>query len=101
MGGNRSWQAAIPAYKMKMRQPHLVPPSAGSLLLLDALRPLTGAGRFCFPSIRSPSRPMSENTVNAALRRLGYFARRGVQPRIQVHGIDIAERVRLVQSRRH
>ena len=45
---------------------------AGSLLLLEELRPSTGAGRFCFPSMRSPLRPMSENTLNAALRRHGF-----------------------------
>jgi integrase len=66
----RLW--SIPASKMKMRQPHLVPLSARSLALLEELRPSTGAGRFCFPSMRTPLRPMSENTLNAALRRLGY-----------------------------
>ena len=66
----RLW--SIPASKMKMRQPHLVPLSTRSLGLLEELRSACGAGRFCFPNVRSLSRPMSENTLNAALRRLGY-----------------------------
>jgi integrase len=40
--------------------------------LLRELRPLTGKGRYVFPSANSPARPMSENTINSALRRLGY-----------------------------
>lgn len=62
----------IPAEKMKMRQQHLVPLAAQALVLLRELRPVTGRGPYVFPSLRSGSRPMSENTVNAALRRLGY-----------------------------
>lgn len=62
----------IPAEKMKMGETHLVPLSAQSLAVLRELHPLTGAGRYVFPSIRSTRRPMSENTVTAALRRLGY-----------------------------
>ncbi len=63
---------AIPAPKMKMRVPHTVPLSAQSVQLLQELAALTGSGRYCFPSIRSPLKPISENTLNAALRRLGY-----------------------------
>lgn len=64
----------IPAEKMKMRKPHHVPLSRQALELLRALRDLTGGGPLglAFPSIRSTARPMSENTVNAALRRLGF-----------------------------
>ncbi|MBI5018051.1 MAG: integrase arm-type DNA-binding domain-containing protein [Deltaproteobacteria bacterium] len=62
----------IPAEKMKMRIPHLVPLSRQALAVLRELHPLTGAGRYLFPSIRTPERCMSENTVNAALRRMGY-----------------------------
>ncbi|HVA11594.1 MAG TPA: integrase arm-type DNA-binding domain-containing protein [Candidatus Dormibacteraeota bacterium] len=62
----------IPAEKMKSRAPHVVPLSRQALEVLRELKPLTGAGKYLFPSIRSASRPMSENTVNAALRRLGY-----------------------------
>jgi len=62
----------IPAVKMKGKRDHLVPLSKPAVALLLELQALTGRGRFVFPSIRTPSRPMSENTMNAALRRLGY-----------------------------
>lgn len=62
----------IPAGKMKMREPHLVPLSTQALAILRELQPLTGAGRYVFPSVRTSERPISENTINAALRRLGY-----------------------------
>lgn len=62
----------IPGEKMKMGITHIVPLSHQARALLDELRPLTGRGRYVFPSLRGPSRPMSENTINAALRRLGY-----------------------------
>ena len=63
---------SIPAEKMKMRKPHNVPLPAQALALLEELRPITGAGELLFPSLRSWQRPMSENTLNAALRRMGY-----------------------------
>jgi len=62
----------LPAEKMKMRAPHLVPLSRQAVAVLRDLQPLTGAGRYVFPSLRTATRPMSENTINAALRRLGY-----------------------------
>lgn len=62
----------IPAGKMKARQPHSVPLSRQSIGLLRAVGELTGGGRYIFPSLRTPREPMSENTVNAALRRLGF-----------------------------
>lgn len=62
----------IPAARMKMREQHLVPLAAQALAVLDELRPLTGDGKYVFPSERTRERAMSENTVNAALRRLGY-----------------------------
>jgi len=62
----------IPASKMKTRQPHRVPLSRQALAILHDLYAVTGAGRYVFPSMRSSARPMSENTLNAALRRLGY-----------------------------
>jgi integrase len=61
----------IPADKMKMRQAHLVPLSKQSIAILQELQPLTGQGRYVFPSARSASRPMSNNAVLAALRRMG------------------------------
>ena len=63
----------IPASKMKMKQPHLVPLPVQAITILTALRSLTGAGRYCFPSMRSSSKkPMSDNTLGAALQTLGY-----------------------------
>ena len=66
----KEWR--IPAEKMKARVLHIVPLSAQSLDVLYTLYPLTGSGRFLFPGRRGQARPMSENTVNAALRYLGY-----------------------------
>ncbi|WP_424991160.1 tyrosine-type recombinase/integrase [Fluviibacterium sp. S390] len=63
---------SIPAEVMKMRRPHRVPLPKQALALLEQLEPLTGEGRFLFPSLRSFARPMSENTLNGALRRMGY-----------------------------
>ena len=62
----------IPSEKMKMGQPHIVPLARQSIVLLTDLQPLTGTGQYLFPSVRSLDRPLSENTINAALRRLGY-----------------------------
>lgn len=62
----------IPGAKMKMKEPHLVPLSKQALEILRSLHPLTGHGRFVFPSQRSPLRCISENTINAGLRRLGF-----------------------------
>ena len=62
----------IPAERMKAREPHIVPMSRQAVAVLRELYPLTGPQGYVFPSIRSKARPMSENTVNAALRRLGY-----------------------------
>jgi integrase len=62
----------IPGAKMKMRQQHIVPLAKQAVRILQDLHPLTGSGRYLFPSVRTAARPMSENTVNGALRRLGY-----------------------------
>jgi integrase len=62
----------IPAERMKMREPHLVPLSAPAVAILTDLHALTGRGRYVFPGLRDANRPMSENTVNAALRRMGF-----------------------------
>ncbi len=62
----------IPAERMKMRTEHLVPLSRQAVEILRELHPLTGGGRYVFPSARTTSRPMSENAVLAALRRMGY-----------------------------
>jgi integrase len=62
----------IPAARMKMGEQHIVPLSRQALELLREMWALTGRGRYVFPSARSPERPMSNNAVLAALRRLGY-----------------------------
>jgi len=62
----------IPAEKMKMRRPHIIPLARQVVAILQELQPLTGRGRYLFPSMRTPARPISENTFNAALRRMGY-----------------------------
>jgi len=67
-----SAQWNIPADRMKMKQPHIVPLASQALEILRDLHQLTGGGRYLFPSVRTRLRPMSDNTVNAALRRLGY-----------------------------
>lgn len=62
----------IPASRMKMRREHVVPLSTQAVAILKEARDVTGGGRLVFPGQRTPLRPMSENTLNAALRRLGY-----------------------------
>ncbi|MGZ8189712.1 MAG: tyrosine-type recombinase/integrase [Methylococcaceae bacterium] len=62
----------IPSSKMKMRDEHIIPLSKQAIAIFNEIRPLTGAGQFVFPSVRSHSRPMSENTITGALRRMGY-----------------------------
>lgn len=64
----------IPAAKMKVKTDHIVPLSTQAVDVLRALHPVTGHGRYVFPSIRTGERPMSENTINAALRGMGYTA---------------------------
>ncbi|MDD0838740.1 integrase arm-type DNA-binding domain-containing protein [Curvibacter sp. HBC61] len=62
----------IPGAKMKMKNDHLVPLSRQAVAILQELQPITGHGRYVFPSMRTGERCMSENTVNAALRGMGY-----------------------------
>ena len=68
--GARVWR--IPGAKMKGRLEHVVPLSFQSAGLFELARMVDGAGQYVFPSLGSPKRPMSENTINSALRRLGY-----------------------------
>ncbi len=65
---------SIPAERMKMRRPHKVPLSKQALVWLGALKELTGSGDLVLPSLVSSARPMSENTLNTALRRMGIGA---------------------------
>jgi integrase len=62
----------IPAKKTKKKRDHLVPLSRQALDVLEEIRPLTGTSKYIFPSERSKDRAMSDNCLNAALRRMGY-----------------------------
>jgi integrase len=62
----------IPAPRMKMRRPHRVPLAKQAVAVLQRLRQITGEEGLLFPSIRTTERPISDGTLNAALRRLGY-----------------------------
>lgn len=62
----------IPPEKMKAKALHIVPLSRQALEVIEELRLLTGGGLYLFPSERSDKRAMSDNTINAALRRMGY-----------------------------
>ncbi len=64
----------IPAIRMKMRRPHRVPLAPQAVTLLRSVRNISGNRALVFPGTRDPNRPLSENTLNAALRRLGYGA---------------------------
>lgn len=75
--GEIDFEAAIwriPAARMKKRREHVVPLSRQALAILVELRGLTGHGRLLFPALGKPDRPLSENTVTAALRRMGFEA---------------------------
>jgi integrase len=84
---SRVW--AIPAERMKMKRPHRVPLSSQVIRTLGYLRRITGAA-LVFPSTRSVHRPLSENTLNAALRRLGYGP-----DQVTVHGFRTTASTRL------
>jgi integrase len=67
---NARW--AIPAKRTKMRREHEVPLATQAVAILKELHALTGKGRLVFPGLRTVERPISENTLNASLRRMGY-----------------------------
>lgn len=62
----------IPAARMKMREQHVVPLSTQAVEILKELHSYSGGARYVFPSVRTFARPISDNTINASLRRLGY-----------------------------
>jgi integrase len=62
----------IPAERMKMKHAHLVPLSRQAVDIFRELHPFTGKGKFVFPRARSSSRAMSNNSINSALRRMGF-----------------------------
>ncbi|TAM39971.1 MAG: DUF4102 domain-containing protein [Burkholderiaceae bacterium] len=89
----------IPSQDMKRRvhqkingRPHLVPLAPQALAALAELRPLTGHGRYVFPSLLTGSRPMSDNTVNVALRRMGY-----TKDDMTAHGFRATARTLLIE----
>lgn len=91
---------SIPSAKMKRTlqakvsgRPHLVPLSTQALAELRVLEKMTGGGRYLFPSLLSADRCMSENTVNTALRRMGYGA-----TEMTAHGFRATARTILVEK---
>jgi integrase len=89
----------IPSEDMKRRihhkingRPHLVPLAPQALALLKELHPLTGHGRYVFPSLLTGERPMSDNTVNMALRRLGY-----AKDEMSAHGFRATARTLIIE----
>jgi integrase len=83
----------IPASRTKMRRPHRVPLPPQAIAILDSLRPLTGHSLLVFPGLRTPKRAISENTMNAALRRMGYS-----QDQMTAHGFRAAASTLLNES---
>jgi integrase len=69
-GEQPEWR--IPAERMKMREAHIVPLARQSVDFLRALQPITGRQGYVFPANGGGGRPLSENTLNGAIRRLGY-----------------------------
>ncbi|TQC71038.1 tyrosine-type recombinase/integrase [Pantoea dispersa] len=67
------WQ--IPAARMKMRRPHIVPLSSQALALLEELKQLTGRGRFVFPGRNDAGKTMSEASINQVIKRIGYHGK--------------------------
>lgn len=69
----KQWR--IPAERMKMREPHIVPLTKQALALLSELKVVTGHSELLFPGERDHSKPMSNNTILFALYRMGYHSR--------------------------
>ncbi|MQA23636.1 tyrosine-type recombinase/integrase [Rugamonas rivuli] len=68
--GAGEWR--IPGVKMKMKNDHVVPLASQAIAILKSLHAMTGHGKYVFPSIRTEDRCMSENTISACLRSLGF-----------------------------
>ena len=89
----------IPSQDMKRRKhqkvngrPHFVPLAPQALAALKEMRPLTGHGRYVFPSLLTGERPMSDNTVNSALRRMGY-----TNTEMTAHGFRATARTLMIE----
>ncbi len=90
------WEHAvwtIPASRMKMRREHRVPLPTQAIAILKDLQRITGDRALVFPGLRSPLRAISENTLNAALRRMGYS-----QDEMTAHGFRAAASTLLNES---
>jgi integrase len=85
----------VPATRTKTRRDHVVPLCPQALVILEELRPLTGSGELLFPGARTRSRPISDNTLNAALRRMGY-----AKSQMSAHGFRAAARTLLDEQLR-
>jgi integrase len=71
----------IPAERMKMRRPHDVPLSRQALAVISEVWELSQGSKLLLPSIRSAKKPLSENALNSALRRMGY-----TKDKVTAHG---------------
>ncbi|ACV68894.1 tyrosine-type recombinase/integrase [Desulfohalobium retbaense] len=67
---HQEWR--LPPAKTKLRKTHIIPLAHQACAIFNEIHPLTGTGRYVFPSARDKNKPMSENTINAALRQLGF-----------------------------
>lgn len=89
----------IPSQDMKRRlqqkingRPHFVPLAPQAITILRELQPLTGHGRYVFPSLRTSERAMSDNTINAALRRMGFAS-----DEMSAHGFRAMARTLMIE----
>lgn len=89
----------IPSQDMKRRlqqkingRPHFVPLAPQAITILKELQPLTGHGRYVFPSLRTSERAMSDNTINAALRRMGFAS-----DEMSAHGFRAMARTLMIE----
>jgi integrase len=89
--GKAVW--VIPAARTKMRREHRVPLPRQAIEILETLRPITGHASLAFPGLRSINRPLSENTLNAALRRMGF-----AQDEMTAHGFRASASTLLNES---
>jgi integrase len=85
----------VPAARTKTRRDHVVPLCRQALATLEELRPLARGGELLFPGTRTRSRPISDNTLNAALRRMGY-----AKSQMSAHGFRAAARTLLDEQLR-
>jgi integrase len=90
----------IPAEHMKRTvhgkvngRPHFVPLCRQALALLNEIKPLTGQGMYVFPSTRTQSRPMSDMTLNAAMRRMGF-----TKEEMTAHGFRAMARTLMIEK---